>query len=88
MIVITKWQVELAVTNSAEEFTSYGGLEMRMIVHDFKVKINDEIKMSKYPANLYRDDEVKMIIQQYVREQRVSALKEALKNEADPFSEK
>ena len=62
MIIITKWHVELAVTNSAEEFTSYAGIEMRMIVQDLKVKVNDESKLSKYPANLYRDDEAKMII--------------------------
>jgi len=64
----------LAVTNSAEEFTSYAGIEMRMIVQDFKVKINDESKLSKYPANLYRDDEAKMIIQSFVRAQRLSIL--------------
>jgi len=62
VIIITKWHVELAVTNSAEEFTSYAGIEMRMIVQDLKVKVNDESKLSKYPANLYRDDEAKMII--------------------------
>ena len=64
----------MAVTNSAEEFTSYAGIEMRMIVQDFKVKINDESKLSKYPANLYRDDEAKMIIQSFVRAQRLSIL--------------
>ncbi len=62
VIVITKWQIELAVANSTEEFTSYSGIEMKMIIQDFKVKINDESKLSKYPANLYRDDEAKMTI--------------------------
>ena len=71
VIVITKWHVELALVNSAEEFTSYGGIEMRMIIQDFKVKINDESKLSKYPANLFRDDDVKMSIQNFIREKRL-----------------
>ena len=68
MIVITKWHVELALANSAEEFTSYAGVEMKMIIQDFKVKLNDESKLSKYPTNLFRDDEAKMSIQNFVRD--------------------
>jgi len=79
VIVITKWHVELSLTNSAEEFTSYAGIEMKMIVQDFKVKVNDESKLSKYPANLYRDDEVKLTIQNFVRTQRLAALNDVLK---------
>ena len=82
MIVVTKWHVELALTNSAEEFTSYAGIEMKMIVQDFKVKVNDESKLSKYPANLYRDDEVKMTLQNFVRTQRIIALNDVLKKSA------
>ena len=82
MIVITKWHVELSLTNSAEEFTSYAGIEMKMIVQDFKVKVNDESKLSKYPANLYRDDEVKTTIQNFVRTQRIIALNDVLKKSA------
>ena len=82
MIVVTKWHVELSLTNSAEEFTSYAGIEMKMIVQDFKVKVNDESKLSKYPANLYRDDEVKMTLQNFVRTQRIIALNDVLKKSA------
>ena len=71
--------MELSLTNSAEEFTSYAGIEMKMIVQDFKVKINDESKLSKYPTNLYRDDEVKMTVQNFVRTQRLTALNNVLK---------
>ena len=53
-----------------------------MIVQDFKVKVNDESKLSKYPANLYRDDEVKMTIQNFVRTQRIIALNDVLKKSA------
>ena len=79
VIVITKWHVELSLANSAEEFTSYAGIEMKMIIQDFKVKVNDESKLSKYPANLYRDDEVKLTIQNFVRTQRLASLNDVLK---------
>ena len=66
LISISKWECELATTNSAEEYTSYGGIEMRMIVHDFKVRLGEHINMSKYPANLYRDDDVKTHILHFI----------------------
>ncbi len=59
LISISKWECEFVLINSAEEYTSYGGIEMRLIVHEFKVKLGEHINMSKYPANLYRDDDVK-----------------------------
>ena len=68
MIVITKWECELALTNSAEEYTSYGGIEMKLIIHDFKVKIEDQLKMSKHPANLYRDDDVKAYLHSFINQ--------------------
>jgi hypothetical protein len=58
---LKKWTIELVSANSAEDFTSYGGIEMKMIIHDFSVKTNDQLRMSRYPANLYRDDEVKTL---------------------------
>ena len=36
VVVITKWSLELRKVNSAEVFTSYGGVECRLIVHSFK----------------------------------------------------
>ncbi len=86
VIVITKWHVELAVANSSEEFASYAGIEMRMIISDFKVKINDQSKLSKYPVNLYRDDDVKVAIQNFVREKRVAALCDLLKKPIEKTS--
>lgn len=36
VIVITKWSLELRRVNSDEVFTSYAGVECRLIVHSFK----------------------------------------------------
>jgi co-chaperonin GroES (HSP10) len=58
--------LEFAQVNSAEVFTSYGGIEMKLIVHDFKVKIGDKVQMNHYPTNLYRDDEAKNYITSFI----------------------
>jgi Telomere-binding protein beta subunit (TEBP beta) len=84
--VITKWECELALTNSAEEFTSYGGIEMRIIIHDFKVKLEDQVKMSKYPANLYRDDDVKTHLLSFIAQQRLAPVIKASEADQDLFS--
>ena len=71
LILINKWSVEI-VTATAEDFTNYLGLEMKFIIHDFKVKLGDQLKMSKYPANLYRDDEVKTMLSSFLNDQRTA----------------
>ena len=85
LIVITKWHAELALVSTDEEFNSYGGIEMRMVITDFKVKIKDEVNMNKYPASLYRDDEVKITLSKFINEQRTKNLLKVLKSSAgDP----
>ena len=37
LIDLNKWSLELVVNSSTDIFTSYAGLELRMIIHDFKV---------------------------------------------------
>ena len=39
---------------------------MRMIVHDYKVKLGEHVSMSKYPANMHRDDDVKTHILHFI----------------------
>jgi len=66
VIVITKWSLELRKVNSAEVFTSYAGLECRLIVHSFKPQLKDAgLHPTRYPTNLYRDDEFKTTIQAF-----------------------
>ena len=49
MIVIKKWSIELSKANSAEGYTSYNGIEMKLIIHEFERKIEENVKMSKFP---------------------------------------
>lgn len=63
VIVITKWTLELRKVNSQEVFTSYAGIECRLIVHAFKPQLKEQLHPTRYPTNLYRDDEFKTTIQ-------------------------
>ena len=86
LIAISKWECELVTANSAEEFTSYGGIEMRIIVHEFKVKLGEHVNMSKYPANLYRDDDVKTHFLSFIAQQRHESIVKAAADDIDFFT--
>ena len=66
MVQINKWEIELVYSSSADKsmssFTSYAGIEMRMIIHQMDIKKEYRVELQKYPTNLYRDDKMKTII--------------------------
>lgn len=55
------WSLEMAKVDSASVFTSYGGIEIRLIVSNFKIVQGPQVALSRYPVNLYRDDEMKTL---------------------------
>ena len=57
MVQINQWTIELV--GNASTFTSYGGLEMKMIIHQMDLKKDFRVELKKYPTNLYRDDKMK-----------------------------
>merc|ERR1712127_252693 len=63
VILISNWSLELKKVDSNAVFTSYAGLEVRLIVHSFKPQLGESLQMNKMPTNLYRDDEFKTTIQ-------------------------
>lgn len=65
VIVLNSWSLEIRKVNSAETFTSYGNLEIRLVVHSFKPNLNERLNPTRYPINLFRDDELKTQIQQF-----------------------
>ena len=77
VIVITKWSLELRRVNSVEVFTSYAGVECRLIVHSFKPQLKESLHPTRYPTNLYRDDEFKTAIQAFRHAQVIAASKKA-----------
>lgn len=71
VIVITKWNLELRRAE-ASCFTSYAGLECRLIVHSFKPLLKEKLHPTRFPSNLYRDDEFKTTIQHFRHSQITS----------------
>lgn len=65
VVVLNTWSLEMRRVNSAETFTSYGNLEIRLVVHSFKPNLNEKLNPTRYPINLFRDDELKTQIQQF-----------------------
>jgi hypothetical protein len=66
VITITDWSLEMVSVNSQEVFTSYDGLEVRLVAKAFKLeKGSDKVILSRHPTNLYRDAEVKTIVQNF-----------------------
>ena len=68
VIVLNNWTLEIKRVNSAEVFTSYANLEVRLIVQSFKPNLQEKLNPTKYPINLFRDDEIKTTIQHFRHE--------------------
>jgi len=68
VIVLNNWTLEMRRVNSAEVFTSYANLEVRLIVQSFKPNLQEKLNPTRWPTNLYRDDEMKTTIQHYRHE--------------------
>lgn len=71
VILIQDWSLELAQVDSASVFTSYAGVELRLIVKSFKVQPGNagtKLSIIRYPVNIYRDSEIKNLISSFVNE--------------------
>lgn len=76
MIQINKWSIELV--GNADCFTSYAGIEMRMIIHQMDIKKDFKVELKKFPTNLYRDDKMKTAIANFLNQQQRQLLSDSL----------
>jgi len=65
VVLISNWSLELRRVDSNAVFTSYNGLEVRLIVHSFKPNLSEQVHPKRWPSNLYRDSEFKGTIQAF-----------------------
>ena len=85
MVQINKWSIELVMnqnagnstglkqldrSNGPQVFTSYAGLEMKMIIHQMDIKRDFKVELKKYPTNLFRDDKMKSHIAYFLKKQQ------------------
>lgn len=87
VVEIGDWSLEMRSVDSSTNFTSYAGIEILLVVKSFKlVQGNQKVLLSRYPVNLYRDDEMKTLFQAY--HHRVLAGKVAGKDSLPDVSKK
>jgi hypothetical protein len=86
VILIMDWSLELARVKSEDVFTSYGGVELKLIVNSFKTpdSSSDSISLNRHPLNIYRDNEMKTLINQYIYNAQVRTVAAGLKSESLP----
>lgn len=65
VVVLTDWHLEMRRSNTNEVFTSYANIEVRLIVTGFKCMLQEKVNPTRFPSNLFRDDEFKTLIQNY-----------------------
>lgn len=65
VITIKDWSLEMTRVNSADVFTSYGGIEVRLIVKSFTLNDGSSPTLSRHPINIFRDDQIKTLVQNY-----------------------
>lgn len=68
VIVLNTWHLEMRKVNSAEIFTSYMNLEARLVVTSLKPNLQEKLNPTRYPINLFRDNEMKLTIQHFVHQ--------------------
>jgi hypothetical protein len=84
VIVLNNWALEMRTTNSADVFTSYANLEVRLVVNSFKPNLNERLNPTRYPINLFRDDEMKTQIQQFRHSAIQASLAKNVKGDSLP----
>jgi hypothetical protein len=87
VIIIQDWSLELAQVNSANVFTSYAGVELKLVVKSFKVQPGSggtKLSIIRYPVNIYRDSEIKNLVSSYVSASQSSAISSGVKSESLP----
>jgi hypothetical protein len=87
VIIIQDWSLELAQVNSANVFTSYAGVELKLIVKSFKVQPggqSNKLSIIRYPVNIYRDSEIKNLVSSFVGAAQTSAISSGVKGESLP----
>lgn len=79
VITISDWSLEMAKVKSDQVFTSYAGIEIRFVVNSVSVAASssDSIELTRQPSNIYRDSEIKNMINRFVWEKTVGTVSAA-----------
>lgn len=69
----------MAPVDSTKVFTSYSNIEIKLIVHSFKLKSQTKVELDrKYPLNIFRDDHMRTQISAYIFSAQQKTLQDQL----------
>lgn len=84
VITIKDWSLELAKVKSEDVFTSYAGVELKLIVNEFAPDNSGSITLNRHPLNIYRDSEMKSLINKFIHTAQVSTVASGTKADSLP----
>lgn len=71
LINIEKWHLELALVDSTKSFTSYANLELKLVIEKFTLASETQQELeNKHPTNLFRDDDCRTYIHNFLYSQQ------------------
>ena len=76
VLTFSDWSLEMCKVKSDQVFTSYAGIEVRFVVNSVSVtnSSSDSIELNRQPSNLYRDAEIKALINKVVWDAQVKSV--------------
>ena len=76
VLTFSDWSLEMCKVKSDQVFTSYAGIEVRFVVNSVSVtnSSSDSIELNRQPSNLYRDAEIKALINKVVYDAQVKSV--------------
>jgi len=61
-IKVARFKLQLRQVNSKEVFTSFGSLELRLVIEDCEILFNDGPYDRKYTNSVFKDEEIRSIL--------------------------
>lgn len=83
-IKVTKFKLQLRQVNSKEVFSSFGSLELRLILEECEILFNDGPYDRKYTNSVFKDEEIRSIFLTIFHSAQVSYLENHFKDLALP----
>lgn len=76
---VDKWSLQLVAVPYQESFSSYLNLECRFVLEEVSLLKGHKVEFDRFKvANLYRDSDIMLAIQGFLRRQQLLALQPAL----------
>jgi len=85
MVRIDKWTLDLVNVPPQDSFSSYLNLEVRFVLQEVTLEKGHKVDFDRFKiANLYRDTDIMIAIQSYLRRQQIQVLQPEITKNLEP----